>query len=196
MFSAGFSDVDATLVSAGGGLELQGTVRVESFDVRDDALRARVLAPAFLDAERHPELAFRSTAIRTDRDELRVSGELTIKGTTRTRDQVTDAIATGVPDHAADSARDTLGGAVGAADRLPTGLLAASREAFTDRLHMAAAVGACEPHGGSGDRAATCRNRPCGPRRTRTRIEAPARLPGSPSRSSRKHEPARIRPRA
>ena len=122
MFSAGFSDVDATLVSAGGGLELQGTVRVESFDVRDDALRAQVLAPAFLDAERHPELAFRSTAIRTDRDELRVAGELTIKGTTRTRDQVTDAIATGAPEHAADSARDTLGGAVGAADRLPTGL--------------------------------------------------------------------------
>jgi polyisoprenoid-binding protein YceI len=83
MFSAGFSDVDATLVSERGGLELQGTVRVESFDARDDALRAQVLAPAFLDAERHPELSFRSTAIRADGDELSVAGELTIKGTTR-----------------------------------------------------------------------------------------------------------------
>jgi polyisoprenoid-binding protein YceI len=84
MFSAGFSDVDATLVSEFGDLELLGTVRVESFDVRDDVLRAQVLAPAFLDAERHPELSFRSKAIRADGDELSVTGELTIKGTTRT----------------------------------------------------------------------------------------------------------------
>jgi polyisoprenoid-binding protein YceI len=83
MFSAGFSDLEASLASERGGLELRGTVRVESFDVRDERLRAHVLAPAFLDAERYPELSFRSTAIRADGAELSVAGELTIKGTTR-----------------------------------------------------------------------------------------------------------------
>jgi polyisoprenoid-binding protein YceI len=34
------------------------------------------------DAERHPELAFRSTAVREDSDELVVEGELTIRGIT------------------------------------------------------------------------------------------------------------------
>ena len=60
-FGAGFKDFDATLVSGPDGVELEGTARVESFDVQDDQLRPHVLSPEFLDAERHPELRFRST---------------------------------------------------------------------------------------------------------------------------------------
>ena len=82
-FGAGFTDFDASLVSGPNGVELEGTARVESFDVQDEQLRPHVLSPEFLDAERHPELRFRSTAFRQDGDELIAEGELTIKGTTR-----------------------------------------------------------------------------------------------------------------
>ena len=81
-FGAGFNDFDARLVSGPEGTELEGTARVESFDVQDDQLRGHVLSPEFLDAERHPELRFRSTAFRQDGDELIAEGELTIRGKT------------------------------------------------------------------------------------------------------------------
>ena len=83
IFGAGFSDYEAGVTSGPDGVELHGTVRVESFDVHDDMLRPHVLSAEFLDSERHPELTFRSTRIHQDGDELRVDGELTIRGTTR-----------------------------------------------------------------------------------------------------------------
>ena len=83
IFTAGFTDPDAGLVSGPGGVELRGAVRVESFDVLDDGLRPHVMGPEFLDVERHPELSFRSTTVRVDGDGLVVEGELTIKGITR-----------------------------------------------------------------------------------------------------------------
>jgi polyisoprenoid-binding protein YceI len=82
-FGAAFKDFDAALVSGPDGVELEGSARVESFDVQDDQLRPHVLSPEFLDVERHPELLFRSTAFRQDGDELIAEGELTIKGITR-----------------------------------------------------------------------------------------------------------------
>ena len=82
-FGAGFKDFDARLTSGWDGVELEGAARVESFDVQDDQLRPHVLSPEFLDAERHPELRFRSTLVRQEADELRAQGELTIKGITR-----------------------------------------------------------------------------------------------------------------
>ena len=82
-FGAGFKDFDASLVSSSDGLTLLGSARVESFDVQDDQLRPHVLSPEFLDAERHPELRFRSTAFRQDGDNVVAEGELTIKGITR-----------------------------------------------------------------------------------------------------------------
>ncbi|MGH3933064.1 MAG: MFS transporter [Pseudonocardiaceae bacterium] len=58
------------------------------------------------------------------------------------RGQLTDAVPAGVPTEAAEAARDTLGGATGAADQLPATLLATAGEAFTDGLQVAAAVSA------------------------------------------------------
>jgi polyisoprenoid-binding protein YceI len=81
-FGAAFKDFDASLASGPDGLELEGSARIESFDVQDDQVRPHVLSPEFLDAERHPELRFRSTAFRQDGDELIAEGELTIKGIT------------------------------------------------------------------------------------------------------------------
>jgi polyisoprenoid-binding protein YceI len=82
-FGAAFKDFEARLVSGPDGVELEGTARVESFDVQDEQLRPHVLSPEFLDAERHPELRFRSTGLRQDGDELIAEGELTIRGNTR-----------------------------------------------------------------------------------------------------------------
>jgi MFS transporter, DHA2 family, multidrug resistance protein len=56
------------------------------------------------------------------------------------------AVPAGVPPEAADAARDTLGGAIQVAGRLPgelgPALVDAAREAFTQGLHLAAAVSA------------------------------------------------------
>jgi polyisoprenoid-binding protein YceI len=47
-------------------------------------MRASLLGPEFFDAERHPEVTFRSTEIRlADDGRAEVEGELTMKGTTR-----------------------------------------------------------------------------------------------------------------
>jgi polyisoprenoid-binding protein YceI len=78
-------DVTATLRADGDGLALEGSARVESISVTEPAaMRASVLGPEFFDAERHPEVSFRSTAVRlTDDGRAEVEGELTIRGVTR-----------------------------------------------------------------------------------------------------------------
>jgi polyisoprenoid-binding protein YceI len=84
-YRGSFSDVDATLRGDGDVLVLEGSARVESITVvAPAAMRASVLGPAFFDAEHHPEISFRSTAIRLD-DEGRadIEGELAIRGVTR-----------------------------------------------------------------------------------------------------------------
>jgi polyisoprenoid-binding protein YceI len=79
------SDVAARLRADGDALELEGSARVESISVVEPAaMRASVLGPEFFDAERHPEVSFRSTAIRlADDGRAEVDGELTMRGITR-----------------------------------------------------------------------------------------------------------------
>jgi MFS transporter, DHA2 family, multidrug resistance protein len=71
---------------------------------------------------------------------------LGVVGTAVYRSQMADRVPAGVPDQAAAAAQDTLGGAVAAAgqlpDRLGAALLEAAQEAFTQGLHLAAAVSA------------------------------------------------------
>jgi polyisoprenoid-binding protein YceI len=78
-------DVTATLRADGDALALEGSARVESISVVEPAaMRASVLGPDFFDAERHPEVTFRSTAVRlADDGPAEVEGELTIRGVTR-----------------------------------------------------------------------------------------------------------------
>ena len=63
-------------------------------------------------------------------------------GTAVYRGQVSDAVPDGVPTGAADAVRDTLGGAVGVADRLPAGLIEAATDAFAQGMQLAAAASA------------------------------------------------------
>jgi polyisoprenoid-binding protein YceI len=84
-YRGSLSDVTATLGGDGDALALEGSARVESISVVEPAaMRASVLGPEFFDAERHPELTFRSTAVSLDSDGLvAVDGEVTIRGVTR-----------------------------------------------------------------------------------------------------------------
>jgi MFS transporter, DHA2 family, multidrug resistance protein len=67
-------------------------------------------------------------------------------GTAVYRSQMAGSVPAGVPPQAAEAARDTLGGAVAAADGLPNqlgaGLLDAAREAFTQGLQLTAITSA------------------------------------------------------
>jgi len=51
--------------------------------VKDENLAAHLQSPEFFDAERHPELTFVSSDVVRDGEELRVRGDLAIKGATR-----------------------------------------------------------------------------------------------------------------
>lgn len=78
-FRGGFGSFDVALDADG----LRGTVDVTSVDVSEPNLNGHLLAPDFFDAERHPQLSFRSTTIRVAGDTLDIDGELTIKGVTK-----------------------------------------------------------------------------------------------------------------
>jgi polyisoprenoid-binding protein YceI len=85
-FRGGFADVDARVtLAADGALELTGTARAESISVRTPAdLRTHLLGPDFFDAERHPEITFRSAPARPAADgSIEVRGELTMRGVRR-----------------------------------------------------------------------------------------------------------------
>jgi len=78
-FRGSFGAFDVTLDESG----LRGTVDVASVSVSEPNLNGHLLSPDFFDAERNPQLSFRSTAIRVSGDELDIDGDLTLKGVTR-----------------------------------------------------------------------------------------------------------------
>ena len=84
-YRGSLSDVAATLRADGDALALEGSARVDSISVVEPAaMRASVLGPEFFDAEHHPEITFRSTAVRlADDGRAELDGELTIRGVTR-----------------------------------------------------------------------------------------------------------------
>lgn len=58
-------------------------IDADSFNSRDGQRDGHVKSADFLDVEHFPTLSFRSTGVRADGDEWVVTGELTVKGTTR-----------------------------------------------------------------------------------------------------------------
>ncbi len=84
-YRGSLSDVAATLRGDVDALVLDGSARVDSISVVEPAaMRASVLGPDFFDAERHPEMTFRSASVHlTDDGRAHVDGELTIRGVTR-----------------------------------------------------------------------------------------------------------------
>jgi len=78
-FRGSFAEVSGALTPAG----LEGTAKVESIAIDEPNLKGHLLSPEFFDADRHPELSFRSRDIRVDGDRAEVDGEITIKGVTK-----------------------------------------------------------------------------------------------------------------
>jgi polyisoprenoid-binding protein YceI len=79
-FRGSFSPVEGALTVSDDGWTLEGSAKAEAIRVQDENLNAHLLSPEFFDAERAPELHFRSTEIDRSDGELRVRGELTVKG--------------------------------------------------------------------------------------------------------------------
>jgi polyisoprenoid-binding protein YceI len=71
IFRGGFADYTATVEDG----VLEGVAKVASVDVKDEQLNGHLQTPDFFDAERFPEITFRTSDLET--------GELTIKGVTR-----------------------------------------------------------------------------------------------------------------
>jgi polyisoprenoid-binding protein YceI len=84
-FRGGFEDFDAGLeVDENGKLTIEGTVKVDSVHVREPRLAGHLKSPDFFDAERYPEIHFKSTSVTVaDDGALEIEGDLTIKGTTK-----------------------------------------------------------------------------------------------------------------
>jgi polyisoprenoid-binding protein YceI len=75
-FRGTFEKFDVQLVDGA----LSGTADVTSISVKDENLEAHLLSPDFFDAERYPELSFRSNQITREGDDVAIAGEVTIKG--------------------------------------------------------------------------------------------------------------------
>ena len=75
-FTGTFSDFDVSVTDG----VLQGSAKVASVHVKDPNLEGHLQSPDFFDAERYPELTFRSNSIERNGSELKIDGEITIKG--------------------------------------------------------------------------------------------------------------------
>jgi polyisoprenoid-binding protein YceI len=77
-FTGSFSDFDAAATDG----VIEGSAKVASIQVKDPNLEAHLQSPDFFDAERNPELKFVSKSVARDGDQLKIDGEITIKGHT------------------------------------------------------------------------------------------------------------------
>jgi polyisoprenoid-binding protein YceI len=83
-FRGSFSPVEASLVVAeDGAVKLTGSAPVEGIKVQDENLQTHLLSPDFFDAERAPKIEFTASNVEQAGNDVKIDGELTIKGNTR-----------------------------------------------------------------------------------------------------------------
>jgi polyisoprenoid-binding protein YceI len=82
LFRGSFDDVAVALTSDGETLSVEGTAKVDSIVVRIADLKGHLLSDDFFAVDKHPEIAFRSSAVRVEGENVEVEGDLTIKGIT------------------------------------------------------------------------------------------------------------------
>ena len=71
-------------IEGGEDPSIVGTAEAAGITTFDETRDGHLQSPDFFDTERYPELRFESTKIAFDRNQLVVTGELTIKETTKT----------------------------------------------------------------------------------------------------------------
>jgi polyisoprenoid-binding protein YceI len=73
-----------TIDATGDTASLEGTVKVGSFTTQDEQRDAHLAAPDFFDVERYPDITFKASDIQiADDGNVRIPGEITIKGVTK-----------------------------------------------------------------------------------------------------------------
>ena len=84
-FRGDFKQAAGNLVTEDGAIRaIEGAVQVENLVTEEPALTGHLHSEDFFDAGKHPELTFRSTSVeQIDDANLRVTGDLTIRGETR-----------------------------------------------------------------------------------------------------------------
>jgi polyisoprenoid-binding protein YceI len=81
-----FADFEGTIVADEEQLAnstVEATMKAASLDTRADQRDTHLRSADFLDVERYPEVTFRSTRIDGTREHFKLTGDLTIRGTTR-----------------------------------------------------------------------------------------------------------------
>lgn len=79
-----FPGIEGELRTAGGRITaVSGTARIDSLVTKDATLTGHLLTPDFFDAANHPTGTFRSTAVELSGEDVRIDGELTLRGVTR-----------------------------------------------------------------------------------------------------------------
>jgi polyisoprenoid-binding protein YceI len=79
-----FKKFEGTLEASEAGPVLKGSVEVASIDTGDAQRDAHLAAPDFFDAEQYPQITFTSAATEPTADgQVRLTGEITIKGITK-----------------------------------------------------------------------------------------------------------------
>jgi polyisoprenoid-binding protein YceI len=86
-----------------GTADARGTVDAGSLDTRVAARDAHLRSADFFDVEHHPTITFAATAIEPAGDDrLRITGELTIRGVTRSAELDAELLGTGRDDEGAE----------------------------------------------------------------------------------------------
>src|SRR5579864_6609817 len=79
-----FKKFEGTVEASGDAVTLEGTVEVASIDTGDAQRDGHLQAPDFFDAAQFPQISFSSSGTDVAGDgKLKLTGEITIKGTTK-----------------------------------------------------------------------------------------------------------------
>ena len=93
-----FRKFQGSIDATGEAPVLQGSVEVSSIDTGEAQRDGHLVSAEFFDAENHAEITFNSTAAEaTDGDQIRLNGEITIKGITKPL-ELTGVVAEGGTD--------------------------------------------------------------------------------------------------
>jgi polyisoprenoid-binding protein YceI len=80
------TDVEGTIVSDGEdpkNSSVEVALKAASLDTRTEQRDQHLRSADFLDAEKYPEIKFRSTRIEGDKESFKMTGDLTIRGVTK-----------------------------------------------------------------------------------------------------------------